>query len=70
MPKNKMEAGVCIVRVEVQAAHLFITVVTNRDLGHSLHQARPNGVQYFTDPDAAGRSVAEFIRSFSGHIEE
>jgi hypothetical protein len=52
MPTNKPESGVCI--------------VTRRHLGHNLHQARPNGKQHFTDPDAAGRSVAEFIRSFAG----
>jgi hypothetical protein len=69
MPENKTESGVCIVRVEVQAAHLLITVITNRDLGHNLHRARPNGEQYFTDPDTAGRSVADFIRSFAGSVE-
>lgn len=65
LASRKTDSGVCIVRVEVQAEHLLITVTTLRDLARSLYPARPGGERHFTDPADAIQAVAEFLRSFS-----
>jgi hypothetical protein len=68
MSARKAESGVCVVRVEVQAEHLLITVTTNLALDRNLYTARPDAERHFTDPDDAVRAVAEFLRSFTPPI--
>jgi hypothetical protein len=65
MSPNRAESGVCIVRVEVQAAHLLITVMTDRNLGRNMHSATA-AERRFTDPDDALQAIAEFLSSFGG----
>jgi hypothetical protein len=64
MPPRQTESGVCIVRVEVQAAHLLITVMTDRNLGRNMHPATSHPERHFTDLDDALQAVADFLRSF------
>ena len=65
MSASKAESGVCIVRVEVQAEHLLITVTTNRNVGSNVYPASPIAERHFADPDDATGAVAEFLRSFA-----
>ena len=61
---RQAESGVCIVRVEVQPAHLLITVMTNGNLDRNLHPVASRPERHFTDPDDALQAVADFLRSF------
>jgi hypothetical protein len=64
MPPRQVESGLCIVRIEVQPAHLLITVMTNRNLGRNMQPATSHSEWHFTDPDDALQAVADFLRSF------
>ncbi len=64
MSPQRAEAGVCIVRVEVQSAHLLITVMTDRNLGRTMHPAASHPERRFTDLEEALQAVADFLRSF------
>jgi hypothetical protein len=70
MPSREGESGICIVRVEVQADHLLITVTSKRNIGRSLYAAAAEPEQHFADPDAALAAVAEFLRPFRQAIRE
>ena len=64
MQASDAPAGVCIVRVEVQADHLLITVTTNQALNRDLYSAAAGEVRKFTEPQQALRAVADFLRSY------
>jgi bisphosphoglycerate-dependent phosphoglycerate mutase len=64
MRASDARAGVCIVRVEVQADHLLITVTTNQALNRDLYSASAGDVRKFTEPQRALEAVAEFLRSY------
>jgi hypothetical protein len=63
--RPQAQAGVCIVLVERQPEHWFITVRTNRNLDRHLYSARPELVQHFADPEEAINAAATFLRSFA-----
>jgi hypothetical protein len=65
MPSREAESGICIVRVEVQADHLLITVTSKRNIGRSLYAAGAEPEQHFADPGAALAAVADFLRPFA-----
>lgn len=61
---QRLEVGVCILRIESQPDHLLITVTTSRNLDRNLYSARPEPVQRFADPGVAMEAVAQFLRLF------
>jgi hypothetical protein len=67
MRLRRPEAGVCLVRVEVQGDHLLITVTTNTSISRSLYPA-PDAPKRFVDPDRALEEVARFLDAFSSSI--
>ncbi len=62
---ERLQVGVCIVRVESQLNHLLITITTNRNLDRNLYSARPEPSQQFSDPVAAIEAVIQFLNLFS-----
>jgi len=60
--EERVQLGVCILRVEPQPEHLLITITTNSSLDRTLYSARPPRVQQFSDPDGAVEAVAQFLR--------
>jgi hypothetical protein len=61
---ERLQVGVCILRIEAQPDHLIITVTTNRNLDRNLFSARPEPMQRFSDPDEVIEAVAQFLRFF------
>lgn len=70
MPSHEAQTGLCIVRVEVQADHLLITVTTKHNLGRNMYATRTDPERHFADPDAALAAVADFLRPFAQAIQE
>ncbi|HJQ02663.1 MAG TPA: hypothetical protein VJ851_13770 [Jatrophihabitans sp.] len=64
MAGRTAQAAVCIVRVEPQPGHLLISITTNRSLNRELYSASVEPTRKYSDPEAAIRAVADFIRSF------
>ena len=56
--------GVLVLRVEVEAGHLLITVTVNRNVNRVLYSARPDGPLRTADQQAALNATAAFLRSF------
>lgn len=61
---ERLQVGVCIVRVEAQPDQLLITVTTNRNLDRNLYSARPMPEAKFADPELALEAVERFLRAF------
>lgn len=72
MPENRImsasrpQAGLCILRIEIQLEHSLITIRTDRSIGRSIYPARSEPERHFADPDAALQVVADFLHSFGG----
>ncbi len=61
---DRLQVGVCIVRVESQPDHLVITVTTNRNVDRNLYSARPEPAEQCSDLEVAVEAVARFLRQF------
>jgi hypothetical protein len=58
------QAGVCIVRAEVQGDGLLITVLANTSVTRTLRSVGPSSERKFADIAEATEAVADFLREF------
>jgi len=63
MPREP-QAGVCIVRAEVEGDRLLITVMANTSMTRTLRSMHPLPTRHFVDIDDATDAVGDFLRCF------
>ena len=65
MPPRGPQAGMCLVRVELQGDHLLISVTTSTSISHSSYSAGLTPPERFANPEPALAEVARFLDAFS-----